>query len=99
MRRLAEAPDGIAPEEVSATLGCTTMNGIGRATVPIKRLLAERASLAWSDAAGKVRTREGVIWHAGPKIAQAMRVVEDECAGEHDARAPAGAGPPREGPG
>ena len=78
LRRLAETPEGISADEVCHALGSATVNGIGRATLPIKRLLAERKRLAWSKVAWKVRTGEGTRWRAGPKIAEGIKVVEEE---------------------
>ena len=75
-RVLAASPNGIPAQDVSHQLGLAKMNGIGRATVPIKRVLSERGLASWEDVVIKARGEDGVIWRAGPKISQAIEIVE-----------------------
>ena len=75
-RLLAASPNGIPAQEVSHQLGLATMNGIGRATVPIKRVLMERGLASWEDVITKARREDGVVWRAGPKLGQAIEIVE-----------------------
>ena len=53
------------------------MNGIGRATIPIRRLLSERGLPSWDDVVIKARTHDGVLWRAGPKIGEAIKIAEE----------------------
>ena len=75
-RMLESSPNGIPAQEVGDRLGVASMNGIGRAIFPMKRMLAEQGLSSWDDMVVKARTDEGVIWRAGPKISQAIEIVE-----------------------
>ena len=75
-RMLAASQNGISSQEVSDRLGLATMNAIGRATVPIRKLLLERGLTSWEEAVVKVRGEDGAMWRAGPKIGQAIEIVE-----------------------
>ena len=77
-RMLAAAQNGIPAQEVSHRLGLAKMNGLGRATVPIKRMLSERGIAPWEEVVTKARGEDGVTWRAGPKIGQAIEIVEGE---------------------
>ena len=77
-RMLAASQNGISSQEVSHRLGLATMNAIGRATVPIRKVLLERGLPSWEEAVVKVRGEDGAIWRAGPKIDQAIKIAEEE---------------------
>ena len=76
-RMLAASPNGIPAQEVSHQLGMVKMNGIGRATVPIRRVLTEHGLPSWDEVIIKARTDDGVFWRAGPKIDEAIKIAEE----------------------
>ena len=77
-KMLAASQNGVPAQEVCDQLGLSRMNAIGRASMPVRRLLSERGLEAWEEIVVKVRGRDGAIWRAGPKIGQAIEIVEEE---------------------
>lgn len=77
-RMLEASQNGVPAYEVAHQLGLPKMNSIGRASMPVRRLLSEKGLESWEDVVNKVRGRNGAIWKAGPMIGAAIRIVEGE---------------------
>lgn len=73
--------DGIPTQQVSDMLRAQPA-GLGRKTIPVKKLLAQAGFADWEEIVDKRRTDDEVRWRPGPKIREAIAALTTAVSGK-----------------
>ena len=78
LKTIGESPHGLDGYAICNHLGLAGPPGIGRSLIPVKKFLDGRGfDGEWDgDVIARVSTDDGVIWLPGPRIAEAIQVLE-----------------------
>lgn len=77
LERLSEAGAEISSEEIGVILGTKNVKGVGSALRQTRSTLSG-AGIRFDEAVSKRSVRGRTVWTAGPRIRQAMHVLEQE---------------------
>ena len=78
LKTIASTPEGITSHEVGRLLDGVRQAGLGRVTIPIKKVLEQHGLDDWQEIIDKGREDEGVMWRPGPRIKDAIQALEAE---------------------
>ncbi len=78
LKTIASTPEGITSHEVGRLLDGVRQAGLGRVTIPIKKVLAQYGLEDWQEIIDKGREDENVMWRPGPRIRDAIQALEAE---------------------
>lgn len=77
-KTIASTPEGITSHEVGRLLDGVRQAGLGRVTIPVRKVLKEHGFDDWTEVIDKERDGENVMWRPGPRIRDAILTLEAE---------------------